>query len=567
MMRRARFFAFLLLALASSGSAQAQSGSAEGLYAAGRNAIQRENYALAIRAFNELLALPANPHSRDALELLALAYERRGDTARARAEYEKYLARYPQGEDTARVRQRLAALRAAPAPEALRAPAQPAQGSRLTTFGSVSQFYYRGNSRIETQPVVANAFDATTLSLTDQSALVTNLDLNARLSTEAHDNRLVFRDTLLQNFVEGQDDRNRLTAAYYDYRYKPADLSARLGRQPGYSGGVLGRFDGALLGWGATPRWRLNAVAGEPVSLPGSGIESKQRFHGLSTDLGPFGGRWGGTLYVVRQSVDHIADREAAGMELRYLAPQGSFVSLLDYDTLYRETNIAMAQASWQSARKTTYTFLLDRRRTPSLQTATAVIGEATTSIDALRALYGEEELRRRARALTATASMGSAGFVHPVSAAWQLGADYRVIRISATEGTNNAPATPGTGNVHTVSAQAIGTGLVARRDVTALTASRVAADTYRGAALGVNCRVPVGEAWLFGGSVLLYAQDNDNGSTAKRVLATLRTEYRWRANVTLEAEVGLDDTRSRGEFAQESFDRNFFSLGYRWDF
>ena len=567
MMRRACVFALLLLAFSSSESARAQSASAEALYAAGRNQIQRENYALAISAFNELLALPENPHSRDALELLALAYERRGDTARARAEYEKYLARYPQGEDAARVRQRLAALRAAPPPEALRAPAQRSQGSRLNTFGSLSQFYYRGNSRIETQPVVANAFDATTLSLTDQSALVTNLDLNARLSTEAHDNRLVFRDTLLQNFTEGQDDRNRLTAAYYDYRYKPADLSARLGRQPGYSGGVLGRFDGALLRWGVTPRWRLNAVAGEPVTLPGFGIESKQRFHGVSTELGPFRERWGGNLYVVRQTVDGIADREAAGMELRYLAPQGSFISLLDYDTLYRETNIAMAQASWQSARKTTYTFLLDRRRTPNLQTATAVIGEATTSVSALRELYGEEELRRRARALTATATMGSAGFAHPVSARWQLGADYRVMRISATEGTNNAPATPGTGNVHTLGGQAIGTGLFSRRDVTAITVSQVAADAYQGTAFGINTRVPFGEAWMLGGSLLLYAQDNDNGSTAKRVFATLRTEYRWKANVTLEGEVGIDDTRSRGEFAQETFDRSFFSLGYRWDF
>ena len=562
---RRTLLAVLLAGLSFSLHAQTQS--AESLYAAGRNAIQRENYTLAIRAFTELLALPDNPLSRDAQELLALACERRGDTARARIEYEKYLERYPQGEDAVRVRQRLAALRTAPAPEALRAPAQSTQGSRLVTFGSLSQYYYRGNSRIETLPVVANAFEATTLSLTDQSALVTNVDLNARLNAERHDSRVVFRDTNLQNFTAGRDDRNRLTAAYYDYRYKPADLSARLGRQPGYSGGVLGRFDGALVGWGVTPRWRLNAVAGEPVSLPGFGVDSHQRFHGFSTDLGPFGERWGGTLYTVRQSVDGIPDREAAGTELRYLAPQGSFVSLFDYDTLYRETNIAMLQGHWQSAGKTTYTFLLDRRLTPSLQTATAVIGETTTSVAALRALYGDEALRARARALTATASMASLGFVHPVSARWQLGGDYRVMRISATEGTSNAPATPGTGNVHTVSAQAIGTGLFSRRDVTALTASQVSADTYKGTAFGINTRLPVGETWLFGGSLLLYAQDNDNASTSKRVYATLRTEYRWKANVTLEAEVGVDNTRSLGEFSQENFDRTFFSLGYRWDF
>ena len=37
------------------------------------------------------LALPQNALTRDAQEFLALSYERRGDTARARTEYEDYL--------------------------------------------------------------------------------------------------------------------------------------------------------------------------------------------------------------------------------------------------------------------------------------------------------------------------------------------------------------------------------------------------------------------------------------------------------------------------------------------
>lgn len=567
MMPRVLILALGLLALVPAGDSRAQQTSAEALMSQGRAAITREDYAAAVRAFTGLLALPENPFTRDAQEFLALSYERGGDFARARREYEKYLERYPDGPDTVRVRQRLASLRSAPPPEPLRAATRAEPGSRFMVFGSLSQFYYRGNSRIETQPVVANAFDSTTLSLTDQSALVTNLDLSARYLTEAHDNRFVFRDTALQNFLPGQADRNRLTAAYYDYRYKPADLSARVGRQPGYTGGVLGRFDGAVLGYGVTPRWRLNAVAGEPVLLPGFGIDSKQRFYGVNTDLGPFSGRWNGNLYVIRQTVDGIPDREATGMELRYIAPQGALISLVDYDTLFRETNIAMVQGNWQSAHKTTYTFLLDRRRTPNLQTSTAVLGEASTSIASLLELYSEEELRLRARALTATATTGSAGFVHPVSERWQLGLDYRVMRISATEGTNNLPATPSTGNVKTAGAQAIGTGLITRRDVTALTLNRVAADTYQGSAFGINSRLPLGETWMLGGSLLLYEQRNDNGSTAKRAFGTLRIEYRFRNNVTLEVEGGVDNTRSLGDVSEERLNRNFFSLGYRWDY
>jgi hypothetical protein len=565
--------ALLVLAVMAAGGARAQSSlppaAAEKLMAEGRAAIVREDYASAVRAFSRLVALPENSLTRDAQEFLGLAYERRGEIARARQEYEKYLKRYPEGEDATRVRQRLASLPAATSPprEALRAPSQPVQGSRLMTFGSLSQFYYHGNSRIDTQSVSANAFDRTTLSLTDQSALYTNVDLNARLLTDVHDSRIVFRDTDLRNFLAGQDSMNRLMAAYYDYRYKPADLSARLGRQPGYSGGVFGRFDGALLGYGATPRTRLNVVAGEPVQLAGFETKSRQRFFGVNSDLGPWKERWTGNVYLIRQSVDGIADREANGVELRYLGPQATFISLLDYDTLYHVTNIAMVQGSWQSASKTTFNLFLDRRKTPTLQTATAALAQPNTSIGDLLKTFTEEELRRQALALTATVTTASAGFTHPVSARWQLGADYRVMHVSGTEGTGSIPPMPDTGQVRTASGQAIGTGLFSSRDATAVTLSRITAAAFHGTALGVNTRVPVGSAWVLGGSFLGYAQSNDNGSTSQRLFATLRTEYLWRTRVAFEAEAGIDNTHSKGAFAEEQYNRAFFSLGYRWDF
>ncbi|HET7364135.1 MAG TPA: tetratricopeptide repeat protein [Burkholderiales bacterium] len=563
----------LLLVLIASGGARAETAAppqaAQQLMAEGRAAIIREDYAAAIRVFTRLLALPESSLTRDAQEFLGLSYERSGDIARARQQYENYLKRYPEGEDATRVRQRLASLpSAAPPPrEALRAPTQPVQGPRLMTFGSLSQFYYHGKSRIDTQPVTANAFDRSTLSLTDQSALYTNVDLNARLLTDTHDNRIVFRDTDLRNFLAGQDSQNRLMAAYYDYRYKPADVSARVGRQPGYSGGVIGRFDGALLGYGIAPRMRLNAVAGEPVQLSGFETSSRQSFYGVNADLGPFNERWTANLYLIRQSVDGIADREANGVELRYLAPQATFISLLDYDTLFHETNIAMAQGSWQSPLKTTLNFFFDRRKTPTLETATAALGQPNTSIRDLVNTFSAEELRRQARALTATVTTASAGFTQPVSPRWQLGGDYRVMHVSSTEGSGNVPPMPDTGHVRTASGQAIGTGLFSRRDVTALTVSRITADAYHGAAFSFNTRAPIGDTWALGSSFLWYGQHNANGSTSQRLFATLRAEYRWRTSVALEGEAGIDNTHSKGQFADERFNRGFFSLGYRWDF
>ncbi len=552
--------------------APATDGPAESLMAEGRGAIVREDYAAAIRAFTRLLALPENNFTRDAQEFLALSYERRGDLTRARLEYENYLKRYPEGDDSVRVRQRLANLRAAPQFETLRAPAETRQGWRSFTVGSLSQFYYHGNSTIDTQQLAANALDRTTLSLTDQSALISSLDLTARFMDETHDNRMVFRDTNIRNFVEGQDNANRLNSAYYEYRYKPGDFSARLGRQPGNSGGLLGRFDGALLGYGLVPRARLNLVAGSPVDL-GFTIDSTRRFYGISTDLGPFDQSWSGSLYHIRQTVDGIPDREAAGIEARYFAPQGFFASTVDYDTLFRHINIGTMQGNWIAPWKTSYNFLIDYRMTPSLQTSNALIGETSTSVQTLLGTYSEDELRQRARALTAKSALASAGLMHPVTREWQIGADFRVSRISHTDGATNKtdgttiPGIPGTGYVYTLTGQAIGTGLFAKRDVTVVSLSRVSAPSYTALAGQLNGRVPLDAYWTLEGAVLWYGQDNDDGSTLKRVSPRARVTYRWGNSMSLEAEYGVERTNARSTIAEENARRSFFSLGYRWDF
>jgi tetratricopeptide (TPR) repeat protein len=541
-------------------------GSAEALMAEGRNAIVREDYNAAVRAFTQLLALPENSLTRDAQEFLALSYERRGDIGRARTEYENYLKRYPEGDDSVRVRQRLASLAALPQTEALRPPTEQQQGWRSFVGGGLSQFYYHGNSKIDSQPLGANALDRTTLSVVDQSALITAVDVNARFLNDVHENRVVFRDVNTRNFISGQESINRLDSAYYDYRYKPLSASARVGRQPGNTSGLPGRFDGALLGYGVTSTTRLNVAAGEPV-VPGFTIDSVQRFYAVSAELGPFNQRWSGNVYVFRQTVDGIADRDAVGAEARYFAPQGFLSTMVDYDTLFRHLNIATAQGNWVAPWKTSFNLLLDYRMTPSLQTTSAIIGEPTTSIRQLLNVYTEDELRARARALTAQSAIAYGGFTHPVSATWQLGANLSVTRISHTDGTNNYPATPGSGYVKTFTAQAIGTGVLAARDVDVFSASRVSADTYTGLAGQVTSRFPVGAFWTFDAAVLWYSQQNQDGSTLQRISPVGRASYRWRNSITLELETGIENTTARSGFLQEDTRRYFFSLGYRWDF
>jgi tetratricopeptide (TPR) repeat protein len=543
-------------------------GSAEALMAEGRGAIVREDYVAAIRAFTRLLALPQNSLSRDAQEFLALSYERRGDTARARTEYENYLKRYPDGDDSIRVRQRLANLSAEPQPQAevLRPPSESQKGWRSFTSGSLSQFYYRGNSKIDSQPLGPNALDRTTLSIVDQSALITSVDLNSRFFDDTNDNRIFFRDVNTRNFISGQESLNRLDQAYYDYKYKPANASARLGRQPGNMAGLPGRFDGALLGYGLASTARLSLVAGEPV-VPGFTIDSVQRFWGASAELGPFNQRWSGNAYVFRQTVDGIDDRDAVGMEVRYFRPDGYFSTAVDYDTLFRHLNIATAQGNWIAPWKTAFNVLLDYRMTPSLQTTNAIIGQPTTSIRQLLTIYTEDELRQQARDVTAQSAIAYGGFTHPVTSVWQVGVNAQVTRISHTNGTLNYPATPGSGYIKTLTSQAIGTGVFATRDVTVISVSSVTADTYTGLAGQLTSRFPIGASWTFDGAVLWYGQKNDDGSTLQRISPVGRASYLWRKSMTLELEAGVENTNAASSFLQEVTRRYFFSVGYRWDF
>ena len=548
--------------------ASAAAGDPEALMAEGRGALVREDYAAAISAFKQIASLAAaDALRRDAQEFLGLAYERRGETARARLEYESYLKQYPDDADSARVRQRLTALGAAPQAQELH-PAAPTQARRSSVTGSLSQFYYRGNSKIDTtlQQPLAITLDRTTLSLVDQSALITSVDLNGRFGDNTHDNRVVFRDVNTQNFLSETQNANRLYSLYYDYRYRPADASARLGRQPGSYGGLPGRFDGGLAGVGLGSAARLNLAGGEPVE-PGISIDSKRRFYWVSAEVGPLKERWSGNLYFTRQTVDGIADREATGMELRYSAPKGFFATTVDYDTLFHHVNIATMQGNWVAPFKTSFNFLLDYRMSPTLQTTNALIGEATTSIETLLGTFSEEELRSRARALTAQSRIALVGLTHPVTPVWQLGLNMQASSISETQGTNNFPATPASGDVYTLTGQAIGTGVFATRDVTVFSLSGLSAPTYTGYAGQFTSRLPLGASWTIEAALLGYAQDNDDGTSLRRISPVGRVNYRWRNSVTLEVEAGAERTNTHNATVEENSRRSFFSLGYRWDF
>ena len=536
----------------------------------GRTALTRGDNPSAINTFNQLLQLPPNRYSQEAQELIGLAHERDGGPTQAKQEYALYLRLYPEGEGAERVRQRLANLESAPASKALTA-AKKKEVNFNTVYGGLSQYYYRGNSRAEITQTFGATLDQTTLTALDQSALITNLDITGRFRNGDYDNRVVLRDSYTLNFLPNTENVNRLYAAYGEVRNKLYDYSGRLGRQPGNSGGVLGRFDGISMGYGISPKWRINLVAGEPVEY--NPINSDKLFWGTSLDFGTFAEHWNGSLYYINQTVDQIVDRQAIGTELRYFDPRRSLLSLIDYDVAYGALNIALLQGTQQIGTGTSLNMLVDHRKAPVLQTSNALFGETNTSIRSFLNLgMTEEQLHALAEARTPTADLVMLGITHNFNTTWQLGGDVKWYSISGTPASGAPPATPtmayqGTGDVYVYTLQGIGTGLITKRDVSVLSLSYLTGETYDGESIAFNNRTLYQDKWTFDLSLRYYQQTDNLGTELTRLTPIVRVGYRWRDKITLELEAGLEKGQTTSSTQTEDMTRTFYSLGYRWDF
>ena len=231
---------------------------AERIMAEGRKAMTAGNFQRAAMLFTKVLGQPDATRAPEAKELLGLAYQRAGKLAHARAEYEEYLAAYPDQEGAERVQQRLQALRSARGPGQRRAKKSEPERSRLehSLSGSVSQFY-----RLDTVDTEVRG------SETVNSSLDAGLFLSTRHTKGPFSARTNFSGSYRYDFLDELDseDAMRFTSAFVDLSSRRRNYSARLGRQSASGGGVLGRFDGIQVWRQMSERWRLGLVSGFPV--------------------------------------------------------------------------------------------------------------------------------------------------------------------------------------------------------------------------------------------------------------------------------------------------------------
>jgi hypothetical protein len=553
-------------ALPATGASNAVDEQAASLLTQAKGALATKDASKAIDVLNRLLNLPPNRVTQEAQELAGQARELSGETAKARAEYDLYLRLYPTGPDVDRVKQRLAGL----GKVVISADGKTVIETKpeFSFFGSVSSYYYNGSSKYDATlapPLPGLTFSQISLTSTDQSALITNIDLNGRYRTAEFDTKIVVRDTRTDNFLSGQKDTNRLNNAYVETLYKPADLFARIGRQSATGYGVLNRFDGAWLRYGFNKQFKLNVLLGEPVEFY---AVPKKKFAATAVDIGPFAESFSGNIFAVEQRVDGKTDRRAVGGEVRYLDAQKNGFVLADYDIDYKSLNILLAQGNWTLKDSTSFNILFDRRRTPILQLTNGLsVLPFRTVRENLDNGGTLDDIKFASRAVTPLSNLFSIGVTHPLTPQWQLGADFKISDVSGTREVGTLPAQPGTGNIYVYAFQALRTGFLSVNDIVVFSASLINGKTYDGQSYQLSHVIQIQEKWRLESLLKYYRQKDKSGLTLDRLAPTIRLSYRLNDHFSVESEIAAEWSKSTSALQDDKTNRRLYNIGLRYDF
>ena len=548
------------------------------LLAEAHTALDKHDYPRAITLLTKLQRQPEFPERAGAQELLGLARERAGQLAHAKAEYEEYLRRYPQGEAAERIALRLRTLRAA---EALartgRQPAAETRGWEVT--GDWSQLFRYDGSSISNGPPPPNTQTVPLASTaTAENAVFNDLDLLARHRGESLD--WVARlsagyDKSFQSSAAALGNPTRVSLASFEMLDRPLGLLARVGRQVSVEDGILGTFDGLLVSWQFRPAWSVDAAAGYPVEQLILAPQTQERFETLALHLAPPGAHWDGSVFATTADFQGLKDREAAGFEARYVGALASLVSVVDYDTFYHSLNTASLIGTLQLPARWNVSFDAERRNSPVLTTRNALVGQTFTDIEQLEQVFTTEQIYQLARDRTPVTSDYSLTATRPLGQRFQVTAIVTATETGATPASGGVAAVPGTGMLLDYQAQLAAADLWRTGDFSVLTLTTGNTEIGRIDSAALTSRFPIGGAWRLGPRFtvdrLTALSDGSQETTYIPSLLLDWTRGRWLFQLDTGAELGRREAflqLANGTFVQtQNTSRYYVSLSYRVTF
>lgn len=565
-----------------------------------REARQAKDLSKAINRLNRILGMPQSAQTEAAQALIGEVREDMGEITKARAEYEVYLKLYPNGEDVARLKARLAALpKQDPSLRAAeRARQREAGPAEWQVYGSAASYFYTGQSSTDGGPAVK-----------DQSSSMTTLSANARLRDGATDTRIVYRDAHNRNYMASNKNYDRIYSLYVERTDRDVGYFVRSGRQSPNGSGVMERFDGFTGTYNLNPDWRIGGVAGTAVEF---NTPYKKTFYGTNLEWMAQPGRPGINAYFIQQDVDGYLSRRAVGSEVRYFDGGFNGYGTLDYDLLYKGFNTAMLQLNHMDGDGNNYYASADRRRTPTLGLLNGLmlpVAAGATDVAGMVNASGMGLVRSTIEKGTPTSNMYALGVTHPLTERWQIGGDLRISSISganavvplsqicdinsvneangtclAPNGTtvflssmcstwslaNNtcAASQQASGTTTSYTFQAIGNNLFVTNGIGVINVSLTQGPNYTGQNYAVSYIFPFRENWRLESNVRYYTQKSDAGDRQTRSSPSVKLAYQWRSAMFLEAEIGRDMSKAIAtDGTSSTVRRDYLYTGVRWDF
>lgn len=489
-------------------------------------AMESHQYPQAVELLTRLLRQPEYPARADAQELIGLVRERSGQLAQAKAEYEEYLRRYPDGAAATRVRGRLQALAAASlAPKAAGEFGAAAQ-SRWTMAGSAAVTYQYGRDQ--------STAAGTTTSTTSLNSMLVFGDLLLRDRGERYDVTARIDAGYTQNLVTtfgGNQDRT--TAAYVEVTDRTLGLTGRVGRQSLASLGVIGLFDGIYAGYQVSPRLTVSAAAGFPAYTSYSPLSNQQKFGTVTAEYGPFHQAWFFDAYLIDETDAGATNRRAVGLQTRYSQPGRSAVLLADYDTVFQQLNSLTLIGNLKVGQAWIMGFDADHRRSPLLQLSNALIGQGAPDLPALGPQFTPSQIRQLALDRTATSDTLVISATRPIGERWQFMADVAALQLSGTPASGGVAATTSTGLDKNISIQMSGSSLLQASDLNIFGVRYDDAPGARSTTLSWDARFVFPGAWRFGPRFSVEQLDDPAlGGKQLLLLPELRGDWTGRRSI-----------------------------------
>jgi len=448
-------------ALASSGPVDPTLPDAERkkILADARTAMAQHQYPQAVELLTRLLRQPEYPGRAEAQELIGLVRERAGQLAHAKAEYQEYLRRYPNGAAAARIRARLLALSSATEPlQSGGSFGAPAPTHVWSMAGSAAVTYQYGQNQLSNVP--SSSSTALNAALIFGDLLVRERGQRYDLTVRADGG---YTANFNPNIASSQD---RTTAAYLQVDDRQWGWSARAGRQSLATQGNIGLFDGLYAGFQASSKLVLSAAAGFPVYSSYSNFDTQARFATVAAELGPYRQAFIFDAYLFDQANSGLTERRAVGMQMRYSMSGRSAMLLTDYDIYFRQLNALTLIGNASLWHQWVLGFTVDHRRSPLLLLSNALIGQTAETLPQLQTEFTPSQIQQLAIDRTAQSNTYTLSATHPFGERWQLFGYLSALELGGTPASGGVPATPSTGLDKTVSIEMAGSSLLQPSDL-----------------------------------------------------------------------------------------------------